>query len=305
VGLAPTIFGIAAAGTVAGFFVAHFVEDRENVVAIGRNFFGVLQVEEYSATDAERHVYRLRHGRIMHGKQFASDKQGLSHTSYYGKASGVGVAMAHHPDRHTDGRQFRVGVIGLGVGTIASYTHQGDYLAFYDINPLVVDFAEKYFTYLPTARARGVEVQLFLGDARIVMERQLAEASQQFDVLVVDAFSSDAIPIHLLTEECFGIYWQHLKPDGILAVHISNRYLDLSRVVRKLADVGGKTAVFIDQKEADKDERSSSCDWILVTSNAQLLGSQEFIEAQSPWESSGPPVLWTDDFSSLYDVLDY
>jgi len=301
--------GIASAviGTVVlVYYLGHHVTGRqENVLAVGRNFYGVLRVKEYNKDNAEWHSRSLIHGRIQHGEQFVADSNGRRHTSYFGRESGIGIAIRHHPRRHSPDRQFRMGVVGLGVGTIASFSRESDYLRFYEINPMVVRFSGEYFTYMRGARERGVDVDVFPGDARVVMERQIRRAeNQQFDVLAIDAFSSDAIPIHLLTEECFNVYWDHIKPDGILAVHISNRFLDLSPVVRKLAEINGKQTCSVKASE-NEEEGTSSCDWVLVTGNRRFIESEPVRKASRPWPEDAPePLLWTDDFSNLFSVLE-
>ena len=153
----------------------------------------------------------LVHGTITHGLQYMAKERRRLHTTYYGSASGVGIAIEN--TRHS---AQRVGMIGLGTGTIASYGRAGDYYRIYEINPLVLEVARREFTYLLDCPAK---VDVVLGDARLSLER---EPSQQFDVLAVDAFSGDAIPVHLLTLETFRLYFRHLRPDGILAVHVSN-----------------------------------------------------------------------------------
>jgi SAM-dependent methyltransferase len=268
-----------------------------------RNFYGVLRI-----TDDDDGLRTLIHGRINHGYQyFDDDEKRLWPTSYYGRQSGVGIAVDASRELIDGARPLRVGVVGLGTGTLAAYAEQGDYFRFYDINPMVVELSERYFTYRADARDRGADVDVFLGDARIVMERQVESGQQQrFDVLAVDAFSSDAIPIHLLTEECHRLYWRHLRDDGVLAVHISNRYLDIEPVVRNLASVENKRAVLVTNPDEDEQGVSSST-WILVTSSEKFLASGAVKKAPGYKDHAAPgdppPVRWTDDFSSLYDVL--
>ena len=215
--------------------------DARRQIARDRNFYAVLAIQEYNA-NGSAHQWTLSHGRIKHGFQY--ERRPGWPTSYYGIQSGVGIALDHHPARHRRGYPFRVGCIGLGVGTLAAHLHvridatkpeagyirddpcdPPHYLGFYELNPMVHDWAESKFSFLKDARGRGVELEVLLGDARIVLERQLGEGrAQAFDVLAVDAFNSDAIPIHLLTLECLQLYWSHLQPDGILAIHVSNRF---------------------------------------------------------------------------------
>jgi len=217
-------------------------------------------------------------------------------------------------------------VVGLGAGTLAAYVNQasnsdqspssGDSICFYEINPDVVAYAESYFSFLQDARDRGAHVDVQLGDARIVMEQQLRRGEiQGFDVLAIDAFSGDVIPMHLLSKECFELYWSHLKSDGILAVHISNKYLDLLPVVAGAAELCGagvclvkhdgivrhSTAPTDGVSTSRRDEESW---WALVTHNAVFLDSDPVQQVRDMESQNRSSLLWTDDFSSLLGVLD-
>lgn len=169
----------------------------------------------------------LQHGRITHGFQLTDPDQRRRITSYYGEQSGVALAIRNFPRP-----QKRIGVVGLGTGTTAAFGEKGDYVRIYEINEEVRRIATSHFTFIKDTQAVGGKVDVIMGDARLSMER---EEPQRFDVLALDAFSSDAIPVHLLTKEAVGIYGKHLAADGVLAVHISNRYLDLEPVVENLA----------------------------------------------------------------------
>ena len=221
-------------------------------------------------------------------------------SSYYAPDSGVGVALRLHPRASGP---LRIGVIGLGAGTIAVYAGDGDTLRFYEINPHVVGFAGSRFSYVEDARARGADVEVLLGDARLVLERQLAaDEPQRFDVLVVDAFSSDAIPMHLLTRECFAIYRAHLAEGGVIAINISNRHLDLRPVVRGLGDAHGmQTMLFA--TAGDSAAGYDAADWALVTSNLGFLESEAVAFASSELPIDAAPLLWTDDFGSVFELL--
>jgi SAM-dependent methyltransferase len=255
-----------------------------------RNFYGVLNVRDSGeGPDAMR---MLSHGTIIHGKQFLERSRRDWPTTYYGLASGVGLALldarAHGP--------VRVGVVGLGAGTLAVYGRRGDLFRFYDINPKVVELARTEFSFLKDSPAR-VEVQL--GDARLSLER---EPAQNFDVLALDAFSSDAIPVHLLTVEAFRAYLRQLRPGGVLAVHISNRYLDLVPVVQQAA-----RQLSLELREVDNDDDDDAgvyrSDWLLLSASPAafegplLKGAAERIDAESRVG------LWTDDYSDLYRIL--
>jgi spermidine synthase len=213
-------------------------------------------------------------------------------TTYYGESSGIGVALKAKSEHGA----LRVGVIGLGVGTIAAYGRAGDRYTFYEINPLDVRIAQEDFDFLRDARA---EVRIELGDARLTLER---EPAQGFDVLAVDAFSSDAIPVHLLTLEAFELYFRHLKEDGVLAVHISNQHLNLEPVVSAAAERLGKEAVVV-RNENHYSQGVFKATWVLVGSREAFHGAPEMEKAGIPASLSSEKELWTDARSSLFAVL--
>lgn len=289
------------AGLAAGLAI-QAREDSKGALVRLRNFYGVLQVTRRTDTK-DRPYYSLRHGRINHGFQYLAAEQRSWPTSYYGPNTGVGLAIRHHPRRSIDGGRnpLRIGVVGLGVGTLAAYGESGDLIRFYEINPDVVRLSQEYFTYRKNCPA---EVDVVLGDARISLQRELRQGQGgHFDVLVIDAFSSDAIPVHLLTRECFEIYRRHLRRDGVLAVHVSNRYLDLGPLVRRLAAELGKQAVLFESGD-DPTRGVDSATWVLVTGNRRFLHAKAVCAAVTPWpEQSTLPALWTDDFSNLFQVL--
>lgn len=270
----------------------------DGVVDASRNFYGTLKVYQYDANDPENRSYVLVHGATTHGLQYTADDKAMRPTTYYGETSGVGLALAHLP---RPAGERRLGLVGLGTGTIAAYGKAGDYMRIYEINPAVEDLARSRFTYLKRTPAN---VDVILGDARLSMESELAaDTPQKFDLLALDAFSSDAIPVHLLTKEAFGVYLRHMKPDGVIAVHISNRYLDLQPVVERLAAEHGMVVVTIsdDEKRVDWVYRTT---WMLVTRNEALLAQEEIVtvsEPAGPGAKTGP--LWTDDHASVFQVV--
>jgi hypothetical protein len=206
--------------------------------------------------------------------------------------------MAAESDPHA----LRIGVVGLGTGTMAAYGEQGEYFRFYDINPDVLKLSDTIFTYLKDSKAK---TEVVIGDARIVMERELANnQSQQFDVLAIDAFSSDAIPVHLLTSECGEIYRQHLRKGGVLAIHISNRFLNLNPVSRGMAEKLGWQAIRIDNSDEYLSGVFSST-WILLTENPEFVNDSEITEAIDPWKEEERILHWTDDYSGLWQVLSF
>lgn len=272
-----------------GALAIHYQSTVKGVEVIRRNFYGVLQIRPLMVLSEEPEMlYQLVHGQTLHGAQFAKVEKFRQPTSYYGPESGVGLVLHEHQ------RPLRVGAIGLGVGTVAAYGQEGDYFRFYEINPDVIDLAEHFFQYLPKCRAR---VEVILGDARLRLEQEPAQA---FDVLVVDAFSSDAIPVHLLTQEAFEIYWKHLRPDGVLAVHISNRHLDLRPVVTAHASQDGIQLLSVRSVgQAPRGTRDAL--WCLLSREPTRL--QGLAKRDSILPPERREVLWTDDRNSLFDVL--
>ena len=287
--------------------------DNESTASIStihtsRNFYGVLRVRHEAAEDDDGDFIpaknALTHGQIRHGFQFDDDYWKRQPTTYYGRESGIGLAIlngrqhAHETDQHA----LRVGVVGLGTGTIAAYGEPGEYFRFYDINPDVAKLSDTIFTYLKDTPAK---TEVVIGDARIVMEREIAAGqNQQFDVLAIDAFSSDAIPVHLLTNECGDIYRQHLRPGGILAIHISNRFLDLNPVSRGMADHLGWQAIRIENGNDNLTGVFSST-WILLTSRKDLITDPDIEEHSEPWLDEDPILHWTDDYSGLWQILTF
>jgi len=258
-----------------------------------RNFYGVLRVRDIPAAEDTTPVRRLIHGTINHGTQRLDAAYRDEPTSYYGPYSGMGRAMGYLQHRGP----VRVAVVGLGAGVTASFCRAGDVFRFYEINPLALSIASTWFTFLHDCKA---DHQVLLGDARLTLE---AQPSQQFDLMAIDAFTSDAIPVHLLTREAFGLYFRHLKPEGILAVHVSNRYLDLVPVVSRNAHDLGKTAVDVDDEDEDADYYSDS-DWVLVSSDGAIFRDPAFKSSSVAPARMRPNLRpWTDDYSNLIQIL--
>ena len=283
---------------VAVFAVAKSpIPDSDGELARARNFYGIITVSDDGTGEAVR-LRRLQHGRILHGAQFLDPvRRGLA-TTYYGPSSGVDVAIREHPHRQA-GRPLRIGVVGLGAGTVAAWGAPGDRVRFYEINPLAERFARKYFYFLADSRAA---VDVVIGDARLSIERELRDGSgvHAYDVLVIDAFSGDAIPVHLLTREAFARYKAALAPDGVLAVHVSNQYLDLRPVVRGLGRELGERVLEIESQD-DTELGLDSATWMLVSANAAFLDAAAPFAQPEP--AGAPSVVWTDAFSSLLAVM--
>jgi|TARA_B100002003_G_scaffold171957_1_gene159872 hypothetical protein len=295
-------------GAAVIYLSAGLGDRRGDLIEATRNFYGALRVYDQDVGTQESPVSRsLFHGGIVHGSQFVrSDLRALP-TTYYGLTSGVGVTIAMYPRRSDDearggepgARGVRIGVVGLGAGTIAAHGTPEDHFRFYEIDPDVIRIADEHFFFLAESRSTTETV---IGDARTSLERELAEGgSQQFDILAIDAFSGDAIPIHLLTREAVELYWRHLRPGGALVIHISNLHLDLQSVLRGVARVLGKHAVLITNDD-DDDRGTFDADWVLMTDNRQLLDAVEpYI---TPWSArASRERLWTDDYSTLLGLF--
>jgi len=282
---------------VCSYFASAYHDElsRDNVFA-SRNFYGTLHIKEGRRSGGNEPVRRLVHGVILHGLQDFNEPWRRQPTSYYGMTSGAGIAITELGRQHPAG--IRVGVIGLGAGTLTVYGRAGDAYRLYEINPQVIDIAKNRFTYINDSAAT---VSFALGDARLVLER---EPPNGFDVLLVDAFSSDAIPIHLITREALQVYIRQLKPDGVVAFHVTNRYLNLAPVVKRLADAAGYQAVLVPDEPMDElHGLMAMSDWVLVTRNERLLGSRALADKHGSIVEIPGLRLWTDDFNNLFQVL--
>jgi hypothetical protein len=266
-------------------------------IAMLRNFYGVLEVE----TDEIEDAVVLRHGRIMHGLQL----RGIPSlpTMYYGFDTGVGRSIEELRARKPP---LRIGLVGLGAGTLAAYGKEGDTFRFYEINENVTRLAEEHFTFLKNCPS---QLDIIHGDARLVLEN---ETPQNFDLLVLDAFSGDAVPTHLLTREAMQVYLKHLQPDGLIAIHISNLHFDLRRVTDALAIASDlhaitlETAPVMDKKTGAQSLIEPGSRWVLMARDAELLNRPRYKQVEA--KDSLPvdrQVLWTDDFSNLIEVLDW
>ena len=189
-----------------------------------------------------------------------------------------------------------MGVVGLGAGTLAAYGRAGDTIRFYDLNPLVIGIAHKDFTFLADCPAHS---DVVLGDARLSLAQ---EPSQQFDILVIDAFAGDAIPVHLLTRQAFDIYWRHLKPGGVLAVHVSNQYLNLAPIVA-LDAKARSLPVWQVENDAEDALDIYSATWVLVSRRPGFFDDPLFKNRLENVEIPNHLQPWTDDFTSLWRIL--
>lgn len=277
--------------------------DSSEVEYSHRDFYGSLRVMRTPIPDAATkkvvEFRELRNGRIQHGLQFLDPKRERELASYYGSGSGVFHAVADHPKRKA-GQPIHIGCIGLGIGTVAAFGGTGDRVRFYELSPQVKQVATERFTYLKNAEAK---VEIVIGDARLSLERELEEGHPQgFDVLIVDAFSSDSIPRHLLTLEALDVYRRHLAAGGILAIHISNQYLDLRPVVIGLAQARQLHTAWIQNKGLGVGFNDSK--WVLMSDDAAFFEAPAVRDASAAWPEGLPVVpVWTDDYSSLWRVV--
>lgn len=316
-----------------------FRADNSKAIVKTRNFYGVLRVSESTMGEDDLPSITLTHGHTTHGEQFAKPSERNQPTTYYSRSTGIGMALDNHPARLNE-LPLSYGVIGLGVGTLASYAEAADNVRFYEINRGVLELSdpglewadnidpaakpkfgpdeepERYFWYLFDCRAARKAV--ILGDARVQMERELAERERlesqaneggadaqaaldefdahrpRLDVLAVDAFSSDSIPMHLLTLECVELYWKILKEDGILALHISNRQLELAPLCRGLAKKSKRR--IISMNGGYNSLGGSTSEWVLLTDNEAFLNDPVIVRAVDAWDDAEKDVLYELDY---------
>lgn len=292
-GGAAAIVLVALAGGYAGWWVQIESAKVRGYRHVQRNFYGMLRIQDEGDFTDQTRVRQLLNGVINHGQQFLHPFRRKQATTYYCAESGAGQAIA----TRKDGVAQRVGVIGLGAGTLASYGRRGDEYHFYEINPAVIRYAEGEFTFLSDSPANK---QIHLGDARLTLERQ---RPMGFDVLLVDAFSGDSVPVHLLTAEAFGLYFRHLKPDGILAVHISNKYLNLEPVVAANAGRMGLTALEFSDDRPDSDETCFGTTWVLLLTSPGLSAHTALAPRGKPMPEQADFRPWTDAFSNMWSIL--
>ncbi len=286
---AASLVKLALTLALVGYVAEMVYTPMRKARVAARNFYGTLKVVDSGEGAAA--VRTMLHGGISHGSQWMAAGRRNQTTAYYGPESGVALAI-----RNITGGARRVGIVGLGPGTLAAYGRPGDHYRFYELNPLVIRMAGEQFTYLRDCPAK---VEVVEGDARLSLER---EDGQQFDVLAVDAFSGDSIPVHMLTREAFQIYLRHLKPEGVLAIHVSNRFMDLTEVVARIAADLGRASLAV-VSPGDKDEQTLMATWILVTLDREFLSSPAFGPGGRQIPLTGGSRLWTDDYSNLLQVL--
>ncbi|MGH6979892.1 MAG: spermidine synthase, partial [Stellaceae bacterium] len=274
----------------AGWAAYQALADARGAILQVRNLYGALQVIDSPATKDAPAVRRLMHGTIEHGEQIADPARAMEPTTYYSRASGAGVAIGVLRPRGS----LKIGIIGLGAGTLAAYGRAGDDFRFYEIDPQVAEIASRDFSFLRKSPAHS---SIVLGDGRLRLE---AEPLREFDLLVIDAFSGDAIPVHLLTTEAFALYARHLAPGGVIAVHVSNQYLDLIPVVAAAAARLHLTARHV-ANAGDPAAAVNPSDWVLVADAGFFMDSGLAMS-----HAIAPPAAtdaWTDDYSNLWRRL--
>lgn len=284
---------IVAYVIVAALFIVQARQPFQSAIFQSRNFYGTLTVLQLFRGSSEEQL-QLRHGRVLHGAQFTAPGKRRIATGYYSKRSGAGLVLRHFPQE----RRRHIGLVGMGVGTLAAFAREGDTIRIYEINPEVRRLAESYFTYLKESPA---EIEIVMGDARLSMER---EPPQEFDILFLDAFSGDAIPVHLLTVEAFELYLRHLKPSGVIALLIDTWHLNFEPVIRRLARYLDLESIKIDSPPGPNQDWGAR--WILLSRDEEFLMSQPLAEAATEYSGSiGHVRLWTDDYTSLLPLLEF
>jgi SAM-dependent methyltransferase len=282
---------IAVAACMAAAAIANVRAYRQNSVTLRRSFYGSLRVVQSPHAGPEQ-TRTLYHGTVQHGAEFLWPERRMRPITYYGPDSGVGILL-----RECFPLPKRVGVIGLGTGSLAVYGQRGDMFRFYEINSQVIEIAQSLFFY---TRETPAHVEIVEGDARLSLQRE--STTPAFDVLALDAFSGDAIPVHLLTREAVALYLRHLKPGGVLAFHVSNNYLELAPVVAQLAEEVHYGVVEV-MNHADPDNLVLPAEWVLVTRNESVLANTAIKLHAQPIASRAGRRPWTDDFNNLLEIL--
>jgi spermidine synthase len=291
-GVLARLFWIAGVGVLVWIGVVQTKAWRQDTLVQLRSFYGTLRVTQTHWPPKAEVTRTLYHGTIQHGMQMFGNGMRMQPASYYAPDSGVGLAMR----LCCEGRPKRVGVIGLGTGTLVVYGRPGDTFRFFEIDPLVERLARELFTYL---RETPAKADIVLGDARYSLNR---DQSGPFDVLVLDAFSGDAVPVHLLTAQALALYRKHLTPGGILAFHISSQYLNLEPVLAREAQQVELHAVTV-RSSGNEEQGIFASEWVLITSNERFVSLPEVANVSQASSLKENVRLWTDDYASLLPIL--
>ena len=273
-----------------GFLALQVHEDTAGARVLSRNFYGTLSTYDVPREAARDSVRQMYHGAVKHGEQFLAPERRDEPTTYYGATSGVGRAIQSAPSGPR-----RIGLVGLGAGTLAAYARTGDTVRVYEINPEVFTLADKEFSFLADSPAR---IERVAGDARLALER---EPAQQFDVLAVDAFSGDSVPAHLLTTQALDLYLRHVRDGGVIAFHVTNRFLNLPPVVQRIATERGLVVALVHDNAEGSHLRAT--DWVLVARDDATLQRPGIGGATQPITPLPGLRAWTDDFNNLFSVL--
>jgi SAM-dependent methyltransferase len=256
-----------------------------------RNFYSSLRTRDEVRDEGT--VRKLIHGTINHGEQFVDADKRRRAIAYFGPKAGIVRALEalRHPD-------MRVGIVGLGAGTMAAYGRPGDVYRFYEINPQVIELAQTEFSYLKDSDAK---IELVLGDGRLALE---SDKPQGFDLLAADAFSSDSVPMHLMTKEALALYMRNVRPGGVVVFNVTNRYLDLAPVVKRLADSLGLDARLVSHMPDEVEYNLYSVtDFVVVTADPKVFDRPELAGIAMPIEVPSKVSVWTDDFNTLLQAL--
>jgi hypothetical protein len=286
---------VALAIGVVGTGAYYWKLEHSNSLEVTRNFYGVMKIKAYDEPGSDNYLVRMVHGAILHGEQYPHEKWRKEPTTYYTPTSGFGRAVNQQrtlAPRSANGQ--RIGMIGLGVGTVAAYCRDIDTCRIYEINAEVERLARKHFTYLADSPAKP---EVIIGDARLSLER---EAANQFNVLAVDAFSGDSIPMHLITDEAVRVFMRQVASQGILAYHVSNRFLNLPPVLAEIAATENLAGLVVEDPAQSDNALHSSSTWVLLARDAKAF---EGIEGGKPLERTPGAPLWTDDFNNLLSVV--
>lgn len=289
---------IALYGGLVHALYANYTEESSSRRETARNFYGTLQIYEWDHFGTS--ALTMMHGQIDHGFQFGEgDPRRNSPVSYYAPDTGAGLAVRALRRRGGGTAKLDMGFVGLGAGIMAAWGRRGDRITFYELNPLVTRLSYAYFTYLDDTEA---SLWIVMGDARLSLEREAARRAPPLDLLVLDAFSGDSIPLHLLTTEAFRTYFRRLKPDGVLAVHVSNHFLDLEPLVVGLALQAGRRASIIDSVE-DEESGASFSTWVLVGADNAVMSHPLIARRARPMSEGRKPLVFTDRFSNLFRLI--
>lgn len=287
---------IQAVATCTALVVGVYINLSSDILLRERSFFGVMTVREFRSGEV---VHSLVHGGIMHGEQRFTNLSDLDEPrSYYHKAGPLGDVMDILTQRKDS---FATAVIGLGTGSVAAYGQPNRPITFFEIDSKVEAIARnpKYFTYVNDALQRGCPLEVRIGDARVTM----AKSTDTFDLIVIDAFSSDSIPLHLITREAIEVWFRHLQTDGVIAFHISNRYIDLAPVLANAAVAMGVSISQREDVEGDAPSGRNGSHWVIFTADP---GTAAWFHGRAGWNPvptrPGLPV-WTDDFASVLPVF--